>query len=53
MSSFIILAYCKRGEDLFTQLADLATACKDLMVDFRSKLANEEILAHNIKPGKR
>ncbi|XP_063704640.1 kinesin-like protein Klp10A isoform X5 [Culicoides brevitarsis] len=46
-------SYCKRGEELFTQLADLATACKDLMVDFRAKLANEEMVATKIKPGKR
>uniref|UniRef100_A0A336LQ14 Kinesin-like protein n=1 Tax=Culicoides sonorensis TaxID=179676 RepID=A0A336LQ14_CULSO len=45
--------YCKRGEELFTQLADLATACKDLMVDFRAKLTNEEMVATKIKPGKR
>lgn len=48
-------AYCKRGEDIFTQLAELATTCKNLMADFRGKLANEEMLSHNVHPhpGKR
>jgi kinesin family member 2/24 len=47
-------AYCKRGEELFTQLADLALACKELMGEFRSKLTKEEILSANMKhPGKR
>lgn len=46
-------AYCKRGEEMFTQLAELATACRDSMADFRGKLANEEMLSCTIKPGKR
>lgn len=46
-------AYCKRGEEIFTQLADLATACKDLMAEFRGKLAREEMLSHKMNPGKR
>lgn len=43
-------AYCKRGEELFTQLAEIATTCKDLMSEFRTKLAKEEMLSHKIKP---
>lgn len=46
-------AYCRRGEEMFTQLADLATQCKDLISEFRSKLAREEMLSHKINPGKR
>lgn len=48
-------AYCKRGEEIFTQLAELATSCKNLMANFRGKLANEEMLSHNVHPhpGKR
>lgn len=46
-------AYCKRGEKLFTELAELATACKEMMADFRGKLAREELLSHNMNPGKR
>lgn len=49
----ISLAYCKRGEEIFTQLAELATTCRNLMADFRSKLANEEMMSHNVHPGKR
>ncbi|XP_065081909.1 kinesin-like protein Klp10A isoform X2 [Ochlerotatus camptorhynchus] len=43
-------AYCKRGEELFTQLAEIATTCKDLMSEFRTKLTKEEMLSHKIKP---
>lgn len=46
-------AYCRRGEEMFTQMADLATQCKDLISEFRSKLAREEMLSHKINPGKR
>ncbi|XP_055297595.1 kinesin-like protein Klp10A isoform X2 [Sitodiplosis mosellana] len=46
-------AYSKRGEEIFAQLADLATTCRNLMADFRGKLANEEMLSHNVHPGKR
>lgn len=46
-------AYSKRGEEIFAQLADLATTCQNLMADFRGKLANEEMLSHNVHPGKR
>ncbi|XP_031627205.1 kinesin-like protein Klp10A isoform X2 [Contarinia nasturtii] len=46
-------AYSKRGEEIFSQLADLATTCRNLMADFRGKLANEEMLSHNVHPGKR
>ncbi|XP_018784349.1 PREDICTED: kinesin-like protein Klp10A [Bactrocera latifrons] len=48
-------AYCKQGEALFTQLAELATSCRDLMADFRAKMAKEEMLSCTVKPtgGKR
>lgn len=50
---FYFLAYCKRGEEIFTQLAELATACRDLMADFRSKLAREEMISQNVPQRKR
>lgn len=50
---FSSTAYSKRGEEIFAQLADLATTCQNLMADFRGKLANEEMLSHNVHPGKR
>lgn len=50
---FRCAAYSKRGEEMFAQLADLATKCQNLMADFRGKLANEEMLSHNVHPGKR
>lgn len=50
---FLIAAYSKRGEEFFAQLADLATTVRNLMADFRGKLANEEMLSHNVYPGKR
>lgn len=53
ISSFYNAAYSKRGEEIFAQLADLATTCQNLMADFRGKLANEEMLSHNVHPGKR
>lgn len=48
-------AYCKQGEAIFTQLAELATSCRDLMADFRAKMAKEEMLSCTVKPtgGKR
>lgn len=46
-------AYSKRGEEFFAQLADLAATCRNLMADFRGKLAQEEMLSHNVHPNKR
>lgn len=46
-------AYCKRGEEMFTQLAEFAIACRDSMGDFRGKLAKEELLSHTVMPSKR
>ncbi|XP_058978434.1 kinesin-like protein Klp10A [Musca domestica] len=47
-------SYCKEGEAYFTQLAEMATSCRDLMADFRTKLAKEEMLSCTVKPpGKR
>lgn len=47
-------SYCKEGEAYFTQLAEMATMCRDLMADFRAKLAKEEMLSCTVKPpGKR
>lgn len=45
--------YSKRGEEFFAQLADLASTCRNLMADFRGKLAQEEMLSHNVHPNKR
>ncbi|KAL5278334.1 KIF2A family protein [Megaselia abdita] len=45
--------YCKRGEELFNQLVDLATTCRDLMGDFRRKLAKEEMLSCTLNPSKK
>ncbi|XP_065362723.1 kinesin-like protein Klp10A [Calliphora vicina] len=46
--------YCKEGEAYFTQLAEMATMCRDLMADFRAKMAKEEMLSCTVKPpGKR
>lgn len=49
---WIFSAYSKRGEEIFAQLADLATTCRNLMADFRGKLAQEEMLSHNVHPSK-
>lgn len=47
-------AYCKQGEAIFTQLAELATGCRDMMADFRAKLVKEEMLSCTVKAqGKR
>lgn len=46
-------AYCKRGEELFTRLAEVAISCRDLMADFRGKLAKEEMLSHTVHPNRR
>ncbi|XP_055914924.1 kinesin-like protein Klp10A isoform X2 [Eupeodes corollae] len=43
--------YCKQGEELFTQLAEIATNCRASMADFRRKLAKEEMLSCTMKPG--
>lgn len=42
------LAYCKRSEELLTEIAKMAMDCRELMVQFRTKLANEEMLSHNV-----
>uniref|UniRef100_U5ELQ3 Kinesin-like protein n=1 Tax=Corethrella appendiculata TaxID=1370023 RepID=U5ELQ3_9DIPT len=42
-------AYCKRGEEMFTQLAEIAIQGKEAMSMFRTKLAKEEMLSHKIK----
>lgn len=41
--------YCKEGETYFTQLAEMAISCRDLMSDFRAKLAKEEMLSCKAK----
>ena len=46
---FPISAYCKRGEELLQQLSEIVQTSKDLMVEFRAKLAKEEMLSHKIK----
>ncbi|EDW86283.1 uncharacterized protein Dwil_GK17268 [Drosophila willistoni] len=42
-------AYCKRGETMFSQLFDIAIQCRDMMADYRAKLAKEEMLSCNFK----
>ncbi|XP_035912608.1 kinesin-like protein Klp10A isoform X3 [Anopheles stephensi] len=42
-------AYCKRGEELFTQLAEVANSFKDLMSEFRTKLSQEEMVSQAAK----
>ncbi|XP_017089713.1 kinesin-like protein Klp10A [Drosophila bipectinata] len=37
--------YCKRGESMFTQLQDIAIQCRDMMAEYRTKLAKEEMLS--------
>ncbi|XP_053678213.1 kinesin-like protein Klp10A [Anopheles nili] len=46
-------AYCKRGEELFTQLAEIANSIKDLMSEFRTKLAQEEMVSQSTKTNHR
>jgi len=50
---FYILAFCKRGKELFRQLFVYAQPCADLLVDFESKLEKEEMISHKMMPGKR
>lgn len=42
-------SYCKEGEAYFTQLAEMAISCRDMMADFRAKLAKEEMLSCTVK----
>ncbi|XP_030245038.1 kinesin-like protein Klp10A [Drosophila navojoa] len=43
-------AYCKRGETMFSTLLDIAIQCRDMMAEYRAKLAKEEMLSCNFKP---
>ncbi|KAH8411322.1 hypothetical protein KR215_002150 [Drosophila sulfurigaster] len=43
-------AYCKRGETMFSTLLDIAIQCRDMMAEYRNKLAKEEMLSCNFKP---
>ncbi|XP_034490740.1 kinesin-like protein Klp10A isoform X4 [Drosophila innubila] len=43
-------AYCKRGETMFSTLLDIAIQCRDMMTEYRTKLAKEEMLSCNFKP---
>ncbi|XP_017076990.1 kinesin-like protein Klp10A isoform X2 [Drosophila eugracilis] len=38
-------SYCKRGESMFSQLLDIAIQCRDMMAEYRAKLAKEEMLS--------
>ncbi|KAH8420528.1 hypothetical protein KR009_011122 [Drosophila setifemur] len=38
-------AYCKQGESMFSQLLDIAIQCRDMMAEYRAKLAKEEMLS--------
>uniref|UniRef100_A0AAG5DS21 Kinesin-like protein n=2 Tax=Anopheles atroparvus TaxID=41427 RepID=A0AAG5DS21_ANOAO len=42
-------AYCKRGEELFSQMTEVAMSIKDLMSELRSKLAQEEMVSKTSK----
>ncbi|XP_026846345.1 kinesin-like protein Klp10A [Drosophila persimilis] len=42
--------YCKRGELMFAQLMDIATQCRDMMAEYRIKLAKEEMLSCKYSP---
>ncbi|BFG01615.1 kinesin-like protein Klp10A [Drosophila madeirensis] len=42
--------YCKRGELMFSQLMDIATQCRDMMSEYRLKLAKEEMLSCKYSP---
>ncbi|XP_017045796.1 kinesin-like protein Klp10A isoform X1 [Drosophila ficusphila] len=48
-------SYCKRGESMFSQLLDIAIQCRDMMAEYRAKLAKEEMLSCSFNPpnGKR
>ncbi|XP_037724136.1 kinesin-like protein Klp10A [Drosophila subpulchrella] len=48
-------SYCKRGESMFSQLLDIAIQCRDMMAEYRAKLAKEEMLScsFNSPNGKR
>ncbi|KAH8315379.1 hypothetical protein KR067_002074 [Drosophila pandora] len=37
--------YCKRGESMFSQLQDIAVQCREMMAEYRTKLAKEEMLS--------
>ncbi|ALC48876.1 Klp10A [Drosophila busckii] len=43
-------AYCKRGETMFSTLLEIAIQCRDMMAEYRTKLAKEEMLSCNFKP---
>ncbi|KAH8364946.1 kinesin-like protein Klp10A isoform X2 [Drosophila serrata] len=43
-------AYCKRGESMFSQLLDIAIQCRDMMAEYRAKLAKEEMLSCKLNP---
>ncbi|XP_058127849.1 kinesin-like protein Klp10A [Anopheles ziemanni] len=42
-------AYCKRGEELFNQLSEVAKSIKDLISELRTKLAQEEMVSKTSK----
>ncbi|XP_017125103.1 kinesin-like protein Klp10A [Drosophila elegans] len=48
-------SYCKRGESMFSQLLEIAIQCRDMMAEYRAKLAKEEMLScsFNSPNGKR
>lgn len=48
-----LLAFCKRGKELFRQLSTYAKPCTDLLDDYESKLEKEEMISHKMIPGKR
>uniref|UniRef100_A0A1L8E5J1 Kinesin-like protein n=1 Tax=Nyssomyia neivai TaxID=330878 RepID=A0A1L8E5J1_9DIPT len=46
-------AYCKRGEEIFAKVAEIALGCKDLVSEFRAKLMKEELISHKVSPNRR
>ncbi|XP_017002330.2 kinesin-like protein Klp10A isoform X1 [Drosophila takahashii] len=48
-------SYCKRGESMFSQLEEIAVQCREMMAEYRAKLAKEEMLScsFNSPNGKR
>ncbi|KAH8289194.1 hypothetical protein KR054_001510 [Drosophila jambulina] len=43
-------AYCKRGEAMFSQLLDIVIQGRDMMAEYRAKLAKEEMLSCKLNP---
>lgn len=53
LNFFFLSAFCKRGKELFRQLALYSKPCTDLLNEYESKLEKEEMMSHKMNPGKR